>query len=103
MRLFGEPEFRRRRGTNYRKNAPIGRGNDEAICRGRLAVGIAKEGQDPEDRGKADPSRPAREGEQKRIRGSGNGDKRPTGRMDNAARQIVTCVPISTTRLGGRR
>ena len=103
MRFFRESEFWRRQRANHRKNAPVGGRNDQIVPRRWPAFRVPKKRNDPQNQGQTEPSRPTRERKHECIRESGETDNRPAGPMNDRLFQIVTCVPISTTRLGGSR
>jgi len=103
MRFLAEPEFRARRQPKNGENSAIRGRNDHVIPRGRPALRVAEKCDNPDHERQADPAGPPRERKKQGIRKSGHGDERPAGPMNNELLQIVTCVPISTTRLGGSR
>jgi len=103
MRFLPEAKFGARRRANHRKNAPVRRRNYQIVPGRRRASRIAKERSNPEHEQQSHPAGPWHESKQERVGERGDGDERPPGPMNDRLFQIVTCVPISTTRLGGKR
>jgi hypothetical protein len=101
MRVLPEAEFSPWCRKKNRQNSAVRGCNDQLIPRRRAPFGIAKEGDNPKHHRQANPAGPSRKGKENRIRDDGDDDERPARPMNDELFQIVTCVPISTTRLGG--
>lgn len=103
MRLLSEPEFGCRRGQHGGKNSTVCGRNDQIVPGWRPPFRVAKKRNDPQHHRQSNPARPSRENKENHICESSDTDERPTRPMKDELSQIVTCVPISTTRLGGSR
>ena len=103
MRFLPEPKFGPRRRANHGKNAAVRGCDNQIVPLRRRPFRIAKKSSNPEHKWQPRASDPWRESKEERVGKSGDGDERPAGLMNDGLLQIVTCVPISTTRLGGKR
>lgn len=103
MQFLPKPKFGPWRRANHGENAAVRGCEYQIVARGRRPFRIAKKCSNPEDKWQPRPSEPWRESKEERVGKSGDGDERPAGPMNDGLLQIVTCVPISTTRLGGKR
>ena len=103
MRLLSEPQLPRRIRTKNGKN-PAVRGRDKQIfAQGWPAFRVAKKRDNPEHEWQQNPPGPSCEHKEQCVRDSSHGNEWPAGPMNDGRSQIVTCVPISTTLLGGNR
>ena len=103
MRFLPEPKVRRRGGLNNREDLAVCGRNNKALSRRRRPFRVPKECHNPDDHRQSNPAHPSRKSKQEGVRDGGERDERPAGPMNDRLFQIVTCVPISTTRLGGSR
>lgn len=103
MQVLPKPKFGPRRRANHGENTAVRGCENQIVARRRRPFRIAKKRSNPEHKRQTDPSEPWRESKEERVGKGGDGDERPAGPMNDGLLQIVTCVPISTTRLGGKR
>ena len=103
MEFLREREFRGRRSPDDGKKATIRRRKNDAFPTRYLAFGVAKKRRNPKHDRNANPSRPPGQSENEGVGRHSDSDERPAGPMNDWARQIVTCAPIWTIRLGGKR